>query len=147
MSRFTNVSHTFCARSYCFRDIKIKKMWPSKCRSRSHSTIFALTPFHGKGQNLQILFRSFLRWRVSETFAFEKIVGGPRELRYGGSRKLNYYYHGNNIYSRYIHFDHKNDGIVRHRKREKRLKRERDNLRTVQEINKMKIRITKGSNY
>ena len=41
-----------CACSHRFRDIRII-IWPSKSRSRSRSTIFALTPFDGKCENLQ----------------------------------------------------------------------------------------------
>ena len=38
----------FCASSYRFRDIKIKKKLPSKSISRSQSAIWAITPFDGK---------------------------------------------------------------------------------------------------
>ena len=38
----------FCASSYRFRYIQILNVWPSKSRSKSQSTIFAVTPFDGK---------------------------------------------------------------------------------------------------
>ena len=50
----------FCACSYRFRDIKKICLLPSKSRSRSRSTIFAVTPFHAKCQYLQTSFFTFL---------------------------------------------------------------------------------------
>ena len=44
----------FCASPYHFRDIKFKKKILPKSRSRSQSAIFAITPFTGKCQFLQM---------------------------------------------------------------------------------------------
>ena len=46
--------------SYHFRDIQISNFLPLKNRSRSQSTIFPITPFDGKYQNLQTSFFTFL---------------------------------------------------------------------------------------
>ena len=47
------LSH-FCASSYRFKDIQIKKKLPSKSWPRSLNTVFAMTPFDVKCQNLQM---------------------------------------------------------------------------------------------
>ena len=44
----------FCAISYRFRDIQFVNIWFPKSRSRSRITIYAMTPFDGKCQNLQM---------------------------------------------------------------------------------------------
>ena len=43
----------FCASSRRFRAINELRIWPSKSKSMSRGIILAMTPFHGKYQNLQ----------------------------------------------------------------------------------------------
>ena len=47
-------SQCFCDISYRFRSIQILNFWPPKSNSRSNSAIYAITPFDGKYQNLQM---------------------------------------------------------------------------------------------
>ena len=54
MSKSTNVSPTFLRQFIQFQNVKIFNVWPSNNRSRSRGTIFAITSFGGKCQNLQI---------------------------------------------------------------------------------------------
>ena len=61
MSKSTKVALAFfCASSSHFRDINVSNLLPSKNKSRSRSTIFAITPLDGKCQNLQWHFFTFL---------------------------------------------------------------------------------------
>ena len=50
---YKRLSHIFCTSSHHFRDINILNCLPLKRRSRTKTTIFAMTPFDGKCQNLQ----------------------------------------------------------------------------------------------
>ena len=59
----------FRANSYRFRYIQIKKISPTKSRSKGQSKILAITPFDGKYQNLQTPFLHFwfsLRYALCE---------------------------------------------------------------------------------
>ena len=53
-------SPTRFALAFTVSDIKILNILPSKSRSRSRIAIFALTLFHGKYQNLQNSFFTFV---------------------------------------------------------------------------------------
>ena len=50
--KLENIPTHFCASSLRFRNINTFNFWPSKSRSRSRSTNFAITSLEGKCQNL-----------------------------------------------------------------------------------------------
>ena len=57
--KFYKILPQFCASSNRFRYITMLIVWPLRSRSRSRCTIFALTPFNGKCQHLQMLLVTF----------------------------------------------------------------------------------------
>ena len=62
----------FYASFYCFIYINSENVWPSKWRSRSWNTIFAMISFDGKCQNLQAIPTHFvLALSVSGILKFE----------------------------------------------------------------------------
>ena len=55
----------FCTSSYCFRDINILHFWPSKSKHQGHGVqFFAITPFDGKCQTLQMSVFIFAKVRA-----------------------------------------------------------------------------------